>query len=344
MAQAKSMKQWLSARSVALLGVFFLAGFLLGRMELPGTEALDEHFARLKREFRLFAGLPKFWIKGFMDEADESLRAQCPERPIVIATGGQSNAGNAISSPIEVDTSKPVFTFFDGHCYYMGDPILGATGERGSLWTALGHMLAERYGRSIIFINGAVGGSQVGDWLDDRSGYRRRLQQRIADAAAHGLDTDFMLWHQGETDAKVDLPRDVYRDQMLSLVDWFYAEGGLPPTATWFLFQASICRGAARATSNEEILAAQADVIAARPKVVLAGNTDRYGMRYRHDDCHFNHRGRELILRDLMEVLDPYVRALESPGIAPAVSETIGGATHPADGPPPQPEKRSSVP
>lgn len=98
--------------------------------------------------------------------------------------------------------------------------LLAVTGRHGSLWTGLGSAIYGRTGRSVVFINGTVGGAQLGDLLDDRSDYLRRLAGQAAIARRIDLAPDYVFWIQGETDAS----------------------GAVPPGTPWVVYRSTHCK------------------------------------------------------------------------------------------------------
>ncbi len=129
-----------------------------------------------------------------------------PAGTVTTVTGGQSNAANNISGEATpAERLGRVYTFFDGQCFQAEAPVLGASKGLGlnSLWTAFGARLTDTLDRDVLFIHGAVGGTQAADWMNDRSVYYAALRDRVADATAAGFTPRVIIWHQGETDAKI---------------------------------------------------------------------------------------------------------------------------------------------
>ena len=106
---------------LTVLALALVAGLALlayGRIDPLG---FDDH----KRELRLALGLPKRWVTGFNTDPVGYVAAPCPAAAIVIVTGGQSNAANALSDPLPVDPAAQAFMFHNGACYRQRDPVLG---------------------------------------------------------------------------------------------------------------------------------------------------------------------------------------------------------------------------
>lgn len=278
-----------------------LAGTGLGIGVVALKPQIGAQVRELKREVRVYAGLPKFWVP--LDPEDDGGRrpTECPDpaRTLVLVTGGQSNASNAFTGPLE--TAEGVFTWFAGSCYPTRDPVLGATAGRASLWPPLGQALAQATGRPVLLINGAVGGTEYADWLDERSGYLSALTGRIRAARAAGYEPAWILWHQGETDATVGTSGPVAQQRLTELISRLRQAA---PEARVYLYQASLCGSAERAAvSTSGILEAQAKVAAADPDILLGMNTDQLGGDYRSDGCHFNSFGKKRVVEKTLSAL-----------------------------------------
>lgn len=287
---------------VGLLLLFgALAGLAYGTLSWRPRTALNQ----LSYAVREGLGLQKDWVAlPGPDQAEGRKPVACPDplRAVVLVTGGQSNASNAV--PVLADTPPPdeVVVWFDGRCWPAADPVLGATGADGSLWPPLAAEVAAELDRPVLLVNGAIGGTQVGDWLDPRSGYRAALMGRVQEAQAAGFEPDLVLWHQGETDAGAE--RDMARVERRfgDLADGLLV--GMPE-ARLYLFRASKCIGANRAEGVAGIRDAQTAVAESRDRVVPGMDTDALGNDFRWDTCHFNSLGRAAIVNEVApEVAD----------------------------------------
>ncbi|TNC74770.1 sialate O-acetylesterase [Rubellimicrobium roseum] len=281
--------------AVVLVAAAGIGGLAAGTLSDKPREALD----RSSYVIRETLGLEKNWVRVPGPEQAEGLEAvacPAPSHAVVLVTGGQSNAANSNTSMSQIRADAPVFTWFEGRCYPGGDPMLGASGQRGSLWPELGQRLADELGRPVLFINGAIGGTQVGDWLDDRSGYYAALAGRVASARQAGFEPDLILWHQGETDALAEHDMSMLERRFSQLADRLLAD---MPQSQLYLFQASKCIGSKRAKGVEIVREVQANTVRGRDRAILGMNTDELGDEFRWDTCHFNSLGRAAIVNHL---------------------------------------------
>ncbi len=291
-----------------VIGLLLAVVLVLGLAVLAYARIDPSGFSDSKREFRLAMGLPKLWVRDFNTDTGDYERLACPGADaIVIVTGGQSNAANAFSEPLPADPAAQAFMMYGGHCYRLRDPVLGATDRGGSLWTGLGSALWRASGRPVVFINGAVGGSQLGDWLDDRSRYRQRLIAEVAMARAAGLVPDHVIWIQGETDAAVLLDPARYVDEMRQLVDRFDASGVFAKDVPWIVFRSTHCMH--RRGNGPAIDAAVTAWALHYPRIVLGPLASALGDDMRRDGCHFNGAGRDALVRATLPIFVPAVAA-----------------------------------
>jgi hypothetical protein len=292
--------------SAALL--FFIIGFIWG--------TVSGHYEIFP--FSIIKEI-KYYITELIPETTPKKRQYRPEARFFTSTAGrrevacpaedfaafvalgQSNAANSLSSFGEVDPGVAAYQFYDGKCYFMEDPTIGSTGDRGSLWTEFAQDLSRTSGRSVVFVTSAVEASAVTDWLNPKSGYFGRAAQQIRQAIAAGLAPRFVLWHQGETDASLNTDPLEYTAMLKTLIeriDQLFEPGAEP---TWVIFQASVCRRLP--DGSPQITDAQRNVAKEHKRVALGPNTDSLGFRYRHDECHFNANGKARIIEDLKRII-----------------------------------------
>ena len=295
--------RWAGRAWIATLGVLLLVtgAFGTGVALASLSDGLRGRVIEAKAELRSTLDLPKRWNSNVNLVTDGREPVACPDpaAALVLVTGGQSNAANTLPTP--VGPLPGVFTFFDGACYATRDPVLGATGTNGSLWTQLGGAVEAATGRPVLFVHGAAGGSTYADWLDPRSGYLARLTDRVGALRAAGYEPDWILWHQGETDAAARVVDVGTLGDEIAQVGHRLLDAA--PEARLYLFQTSRCVGDMRAEGRAEVREAQAAAARALPRTQLGISTDELGREERFDGCHFNSRGRDAIVEALAPVL-----------------------------------------
>jgi hypothetical protein len=96
-------------------------------------------------------------------EAPEVPLAELPSNAMVALVFGQSNSANHGGTPRRA--GPQVYSFAEGRLYHAQDPLPGASGTRGSVWTRLGDQLVaiQRY-PAVVFIPIGVGNTQIARW------------------------------------------------------------------------------------------------------------------------------------------------------------------------------------
>ncbi len=187
------MKRTIAACAIlCALGISYLYGVYSHRDRLPPYPQL------LALKNRLFPG-----SIGFRDTRGK-IEVPCGEigrgKVMVALAFGQSNAGN--HGETTHASMNGVYNFFRGRCYRAADPLLGPTGDRGSIWTRLGDLLvgSGRYDR-VVFITIGVGSTTIEEW--SRGGYlHSRIISAIMESGARGLAITHLLWVQGGSELR----------------------------------------------------------------------------------------------------------------------------------------------
>jgi lysophospholipase L1-like esterase len=239
-------------------------------------------------------GLPAPWASTYFEQTAGRVAAPCPNDALIIVAIGQSNAANAIGTRTGRQETLDAYNFFDGTCYRIEDPLIGTTGDAGSLWTNLAQRLTQRHaGLSVIVVSAAVKGASITDWLDRRSQYLPRLERQLAQLPAHTTPA-LIIWLQGEAEARYGVASDTYAARLEALISHIDALPSIRGTSQWLIFQTARCYDNQALTAP--ILAAQKAVATRVPGRILGPNTDAFSDALRDDGCHFNDQGRQAIV------------------------------------------------
>lgn len=234
-------------------------------------------------------------VSGRAEISCASLRKDTP----VILIMGQSNAANYGETRYRPKAAVYNFNWMDGRCYRAEDPLLGATGNNGSIWSRLGDTVIAQGGfREILFVPIAVGGTAVRDWAGGHGPTARGIAAAKA-LAQQGLKITHIFWEQGAADE--DTPKPVYQRLFKSMVDYLRAEGLDAPV---FVAIETICGNRA----HSEIQAAQREL----PLLITdvfpgpdADSMDRLSDRTQ-DGCHYSERGLQALAQMWTDVLMKY--------------------------------------
>lgn len=209
----------------------------------------------------------------------------------VLLVLGQSNAAN-FGETLYSALCPNALNFYNGTLYPLADPVKGATGNGGSVWSRLGDMLISKgLARVVIIAPASIGGTTIETWMP--GGMNNHLIVEAVDSLhAKGLHITHVLWHQGESDNIVHFPfvsassnAQRYKNDFLSLVQQLRSLGVDAPV---FIAQATRCGG----TPADLVLQQTQFSIASDSLHIYDGpNTDILGDDLRYDHCHFNDAG-----------------------------------------------------
>jgi hypothetical protein len=227
--------------------------------------------------------------RGFKDTTGRQ-RVDCNQfaepGSAILVTFGQSNAANEAALDFQPGEGVYNFSFFDSKCYLARDPLLGTTGDGGSVWSRLGDKLV-RAGvyKRVLIAPMAVGGSRVLAWTPEGVHFPR-IEKMHAALTAAGLEPTHLLWHQGESDARATSEAE-YVAQFTRMLESLRGVGIEAPV---YVAVASVCRH----SGSDAIRAAQRKLPQLLDNVRPGPNTDELDrLRWRRDGCHFSAEGLE---------------------------------------------------
>ncbi len=210
---------------------------------------------------------------------------------------GQSNAANHGSVPGRAGAG--VFVLHDGRIFEAIDPIPGASGKGGSVWTRFAPAWLRRPDVEHVLVNCvAQSSSSLDSWLPGSANFLR-VQRAVVDFTDRGLAIDAVVWHQGETEAwHNDAKGAEYALKIESLMDGLRGVGIKAPV---FVCLAS---RDGEGVINPAIRLAQASIWNASGNVFAGVDADSLGDEFRSDGVHFNNRGLERFAELLEEAMD----------------------------------------
>jgi hypothetical protein len=214
---------------------------------------------------------------------------------------GQSNAGNWGES--RRIAGPRVFSFFRGRFARARDPLPGANGEGGSVWTRLGDKLiaAGLYDR-VIFVPASIGATEIALWAPGGL-LHEDLLRNVREAQQAGYRFTHLLWHQGESDAALGTRSLDYQERFLAMLA---AIRGLGVDAPAFVAVATRC-GAYPLDAS--IRSAQQALVAPQRGIFAGPDTDQLDGAYRHDGCHFSTSGLDAHAEVWLRVIRDHIDA-----------------------------------
>jgi hypothetical protein len=204
------------------------------------------------------------------------------KRVMVALVFGQSNVANSGETPAAA--GEGVYVFHEGLLHPAVDPLPGAPGRSGSVWTRLGpQILAAELADAVVFVPVTVGGTRSARWAPGGD-----LHHRIHDALDAlddaGIRVTHLLWHQGESDAG-KLDAEGYKSTFRAMLGTIRARGVNAPV---LVSVATLCRDR---RPDAAIRQAQQELADPRAGIYPGPDTDLLGYAYRYDGCHFSTEG-----------------------------------------------------
>lgn len=206
------------------------------------------------------------------------------EQTFVLLALGQSNVAN-YGFPRGA-SGAGAYAFATSGTFACVDPLPGADGEQGSVWTRWATMRRERNpDQHVMIATIAQGSSYAADWLPEGR-HADRLTKTVKSLQSKGYEIDSVVWHQGETEAwERGTDGSVYASQVRKVIQLLRA---LDVNAPVLVCQTTRDRDGRQ---NENIRKAQASLWSANENVWPGPDTDALGDDYRADGVHFNERG-----------------------------------------------------
>ncbi|MCK4911014.1 MAG: hypothetical protein KAR83_05210 [Thermodesulfovibrionales bacterium] len=205
-------------------------------------------------------------------------------RLMVALVFGQSNSANFGLTPKR--SAHGVYSFYNGKCFQAADPLPGAEGHGGSIWTRLGDIvIASGLYDRVLFVPVGAGTTKVSDW---RPGGRvhYKLASGLRGPMATGFEFTHLIWMQGEHDAIEGTSRAAYKEDFEVMLSALRSGGVDTPV---FVSLTTLCGR----YESDDIRRAQRQIAEDNPGVFSGPDTDALGKKYRYDACHFNDEGLE---------------------------------------------------
>ena len=218
-----------------------------------------------------------------LTEKVEAHIAQLQDKRVMVAiVFGQSNSANHGES--RKRAKEGVYNFYKGKLYRADDPLLGATGDRGSVWTRLGDkILEEKLYDNVIFISIGVHTTSIARWTTSGD-LHSRIISAIDEAMQSGLKVTHLLWQQGESDLRTS--KEEYKAMFMDMLSSIRSTGIKAPI---YVSISTRCG----TSILSEVQEAQAELVDIPLGIYPGPNTDSLGFCYRYDGCHFSDEGLE---------------------------------------------------
>ncbi|HTI85961.1 MAG TPA: sialate O-acetylesterase [Alphaproteobacteria bacterium] len=216
-----------------------------------------------------------------------------PETGVFLVMG-QSNAANHGDRRHTANDRVFSFDFFRVQATVASDPLPGASGSGGSVWTRLGdRLINEGVFKRVLFIPIAFGGTYVADWAPNGSMNRRtafalgRLRRALGTRI---INVSAVLWQQGEAEANhTTMSAEQYQHAFQEVVADLRARGVFAPVMAAC---STLCEAGERTHDNaDEIRKALRGLDDPASGLLRGPDTDVIGHEDRYDRCHLADSG-----------------------------------------------------
>ena len=224
----------------------------------------------------------------------------------VLLVLGQSNAAN-YGEGLYFSNCNKTFNFYQGELFSLKDPLKGASGENGSVWSRLASLLIEfNFSEEIIVAPAAVGGTAIEQWIPGGD-LNYLIVETVTSLQNSNHHITHVLWHQGESN-NININPNIsaaqnainYKNNFNILVNQLR---DLNVTSPIFIAQATRCDNN---SIDLDLQNAQHELANDSLQIYNGPNTDLIANEYRYDNCHFNAEGLNQHAKMWAEILSEF--------------------------------------
>ena len=257
--------------------IVFVYGYTVGKYKVFPYSLIELGIQKIEGIFKKKEEPLMMW--GYYDLTDKKeieYKTLDNTKTMVLLVYGQGNAANG--GEVKYNPKHNVLNAYKGKCYKATDPLLGATDNKGTVWSRLGDKIIESGAYDNVIIKTiAVGGTPIASWTVNGMGigYKGRLfgnyHSKILEAYEEmndmGLPITHILWHQGESDTINKTTKEEYKESFLDMLDNMRKHGLKAP-----IYVAQASRYGKK--TSEDVVQAQVELSLEREDIFAGPNTD----------------------------------------------------------------------
>ena len=210
-----------------LLFFVFIYGVCVGKYKIFPYEFIASVIAKIKQRFKKEEEPLIMWgYHDLSDKEESDFQSLDMKKTMVILVYGQGNAANG--GEVKYNPRHNVLNAYKGKCYKANDPLLGATDNKGTVWSRLGDKIIESgVYDNVIIKTIAVGGAPIICWTVSGIGigykgrifgnYHSKILEAYEEMNSMGLPITHILWHQGESDTVNKTTKEDYKERFLDM-------------------------------------------------------------------------------------------------------------------------------
>ncbi len=288
----------LKPKTILILTLIFITGFILGAIFQRNIT-----FGKIRKDINIFflrlKGEKIVQLANIDRREIDCQKIPINDKTMIVLVFGQSNGSN--HGNVRGIANKNVYSFYDQKCYPAEDPLPGADGNGGSIWTRLGNKIIQQdLYENVIFASIGVGGSKIEQWTVNGN-LHNRIIKTIDDLNSKNFKITHLFWHQGESDSLVIdsevTSKNDYKKRFYLMLN---AIRNKRVTAPIYVNIATRCY---QSPGYTEIQQAQQELVDPKLGIKPGINTDLLGLKYRYDGCHFSEKGLEKAAQIYLEML-----------------------------------------
>ena len=208
---------------------------------------------------------------------------------------GQSNSANS-SYSYEYENNLHV-NYFNGNCYALKNPVLGATGtDMSSVIPAIASKLTSK--TPYIFLATGWGATSIRNWSPDNNELSSYTNYHLKELEKLGSKLSAVIWIQGEDDAHTGITD--YKSHFYKMKTEILQGLSIEQNVKFLITQTSTCRSKPR----DRKLNKQQIELGNDKNTYVTEVTDSLDDGFRYDGCHFNELGIEAIAEEISSVLN----------------------------------------
>lgn len=233
------------------------------------------------------------------------------DKTLVAFVFGQSNVANSVDTPYT--PHNKVYNYYDGKIYKARDPLLGASGEFGSVWTRFADKLIDQHiYDKVLLINIARQGSSILNWGADGK-LSPILDKTLEQLKKDNIKITHMFFHQGEADSYFQMDYSDYKFMLSKIFQHVRSltNDSIPiVVAQVSLITDPECHNPSFLLcyrTSPDIIKAQINIADPKKNIFQGPNTDiivPYTMRYPPDRIHFSEEGANNFAAALVDTVE----------------------------------------
>ena len=215
---------------------------------------------------------------------------KCPQNSMIIIVSGQSNSANFLKSFKKYKNKH--YNYFEGKCYALSNPVLGAEGEMSSIIPAIAENL-DIY-ENIIFITSGRGGYSI--VKNDNKNFINYNVRALNELKKKNNYLRFFVWIQGESDIGNS---NEYEKSFERIYQTILDTQKNKKNIELIITQTTRCKN----VEDKLLRDVQKAISLSKNNTLEVINTDNLGNEFRYDDCHFNEIGIKKLSLEISNII-----------------------------------------